>query len=336
MSTEQTAAATATPQHAQASALDATLAATPDLQRDASLVLGLMKADVYRVLRQVWKTSKGQPDLTDAEMYIGMALIARYRLDPFARQIYVTRGKHGVFAIVSVDGWIQILDRTEGYDGFEEEWHFRDEEQKDLVWIETKIFSKRFSRPIVYRAYRFEYETQGGFVSKTMPWHMLRHFALRHCARRFTPLGGNVVTEDEAKWMGAQPSQESDTPTSLDDLSSQLEDDTLGADQDATHGSANDPEQARQDVASAVGAKNCAAAADREPEPDPEPPAKQTRRMSQTHRIAEYSRRIGEADRAGALEVETEYMADEDLTEGAKTQLARTLRKRLEALPAPE
>ena len=153
---------------------------------------------VYKVLRNVWAPSKDQAPLTDQEIFIGLALIAKYELDPFAKEIYVTRGKGGkIFSIVSIDGWIKILTRTEGYDGFEVTFSETADRNGTPDWIETAIYSTKRSRPTKYRAFRHEYEKFGGFVAGTAPIHMLRIFSLRHAARLFAPIGGGVVCEEE-------------------------------------------------------------------------------------------------------------------------------------------
>jgi hypothetical protein len=127
--------------------------------------------------------------------------VANYGLNPFAKEIYVMRNKHGqVCTIVGVDGWVKIVNRVPHFDGFEqiEEWS---EDRKELVCVETRIHSKTRRFPAIYRGYAKEYMSVGGFVKDAMPWHMLRLFSLRHACRLFTPIGGSVVTEEEARWM---------------------------------------------------------------------------------------------------------------------------------------
>jgi hypothetical protein len=176
----------------------------------AAAQLGVAPEHVCNLLRNHWRTSKGQPPLTDVEMFQGLSLIAHYELDPMAREIYVTRDKQGrLLTIVSIDGWIKVLDRTDHYDGHEQKWHHTAEGEVD--WIETMIFSKKRSHPTTYRALMKEYAAVAGYVYSKMPTHMLRLFSLRHAARQFTPLGGNVVTEDEAGIMLSASESEIDT-----------------------------------------------------------------------------------------------------------------------------
>lgn len=178
----------------------------------ASAFLCIPEAKIYDVLRNVWKPPKGQEPFTDRELFTGMVLVGKYGLDPFAREIYVTRGKDGLMIVIGIDGWIKVLDRTEGYDGFEQDLHWSDD-GKLLEYVETRIFSTKRSRPTVYRGYAQEYGRLGGFMLGKIPWHMLRLFSLRHAARLFTPIGASVVTEEEARWMDAYATP---TETSVD------------------------------------------------------------------------------------------------------------------------
>jgi hypothetical protein len=200
--------------------LQATLDATEKRQSIASTAaaqLGVEPNKVCELLRNVWKTSRGSDPLSDHELFQGMSLIARFELDPITREIYVTRdGKGRLLTIVGIDGWIKILDRTPHYDGFDQELEFS-EDGKTLIAVETTIFSKERSRPAKYKAYANEYARVSGMVAKSMPWHMLRLFSLRHAARLFTPLGGNVVTEEEAEFIKKQDQRSEAAPTTQAD-----------------------------------------------------------------------------------------------------------------------
>jgi len=141
-------------------------------------------------------------------MFSGISMIARFELDPIAREIYVTRDKRGrLMTIVGLDGWVKILDRVDHYDGFDVQIGPVDD-QGHAEWIETRIYSTKRSHPAVYRAFASEYAKMGGFVAGAMPLHMLRIFSLRHAARLFTPLGATCVTPEEAEWLDRTPAAE--------------------------------------------------------------------------------------------------------------------------------
>lgn len=195
---------------------------------EAAKILMVPPSRVCELLRNVWRPSKGQPPLEDAEMFAGLSLISRYELDPIAKEVYVTRDGQGrLLTIIGIDGWIKILDRTDHYDGFEQEVH---EEKGHVTWIETKIYSTKRSHPAVYRAFAHEYAAIAGILKDKIPIHMLGIFSLRHAARRFVPIGGHVVTEEEAEFMGAgmwQPQQDA-TPPKTGSKADQLADALVG------------------------------------------------------------------------------------------------------------
>lgn len=192
---------------------------------EAASILMVPPNKVLTLLRNVWKVSKGQPEFTDEELFTGLSLIGRYHLDPIAKEVYVTRDKNGrLLNIVGIDGWIKILDRTDHYDGLEQVYH---EEKGEVVWLETRIYSTKRTRPTVYRAFMREYRALSGFVAEKAPIHMLGIFSLRHAARRFVPLGGHVVTEDEAVFMGAPVGEEEVTAKETKDTPRQSRADVL-------------------------------------------------------------------------------------------------------------
>ena len=172
------------------------------ITESTSAFLGVDPAKVFDLLRGVWTVTAGKTPLSNQELMVGMALVSRYELDPFAREIYVTRDNKGkLMVVVGVDGWIRVLNRTPGYDGFEQELVMDGDDIKEVV---TRIYSKDRSHPASYRAFATDYAKLGGFMLAKIPGHMLRIFSLKHAARLFTPLGC-VVTEEEAEWMAAAP-----------------------------------------------------------------------------------------------------------------------------------
>lgn len=179
--------------------LDAAIAATEKnqtLTEKAAALMGVPADSLLTILRGVWTTKKGEPDLTQTDMFIGIGIVAKYDLDPIAREIFVTKSKGKLITIIGIDGWIKILDRTEHYDGFEMKLH---EDSNGVIdWVDATIHSKTRSHPSTYRAFRDEYAKLSGFMYDKIPTHMLRIFALRHAARLFVPLGGTVMMQEEA------------------------------------------------------------------------------------------------------------------------------------------
>ena len=212
----QTATTDPLPRQADASlaaALEQAIDATPqDRMQDAvAKRLGVSSKGVCDLLRNVWSVSKGQEPLTKREMFEGMSMIARFELDPISREIYVTRDNKGrLMTLVAVDGWVKILDRTDHYDGHETTVKFKDGQEGNpsaVISATTTIYSTKRSHPTVYEAFVKEYSALSGFMAGKIPLHMLRIFSLRHAARLFTPLGGNVMLEEEADWINREIDQ---------------------------------------------------------------------------------------------------------------------------------
>ncbi len=181
------------------SVLDAAIAATEKnltLTEKAAASMGVPAESLLTILRGVWTTSKDEPDLTQADMFVGIGIVAKYDLDPIAREIFVTKSKGKLITIIGIDGWIKILDRTDHYDGYEMEIH--EDENGVIDYVDATIHSKVRKHPSTYRAFRSEYSKLSGFMYQKIPIHMLRLFALRHAARLFVPLGGTVMTQEEA------------------------------------------------------------------------------------------------------------------------------------------
>jgi len=221
MKSTQTESKVTTPVTVEQTPLDAAIEATSrtkSITERTAHFLGVPLDKVFDALRGIWTTSKSEPPLTNAEMMVGMALVARYDLDPFAREIYVTRNKGKIMIVLGVDGWIRVLDRTDHYDGFRQSID-RDEGGR-VVSVTTTIYSTKRTVPTEYVALASEYAKVGGFVSNVMPVHMLRIFSLRHACRLFTPVSG-AMTQEEASYMAADPEAGSQ-PQTLDDLADKL------------------------------------------------------------------------------------------------------------------
>lgn len=196
--------------------LDKTIEATPrqGVTAKVAAMLAVPESAVFSLLRNVWGTSKGQPPLTNNEMFEGMSMIARFDLDPISREVYVTRDNKGnLLTMVAIDGWVKILDRTDHYDGHEVTIKFaegREGELAAVISVTTVIHSKKRSYPTPYEAFTEEYAKLSGFMAGKIPLHMLRIFSLRHAARLFTPLGGSVMLPEEAEWIKRDSGQEMD------------------------------------------------------------------------------------------------------------------------------
>lgn len=292
-------------------------ATRPGITAGCAAFLGVEPEKVCNLLRNVWPTGKGEANLSDAEMFMGMSMIARYGLDPVAREVTVTRDKQGrLMTIVRIDGFVKILDRTPHYDGFE--WNYKwNDDETHLIWVEAIIHSKTRSVSTSYRALAWEYAVLAGFMGKKIPEHMLRLFALRHATRLFTPLGNSVVTEEEARWMN-EAGNASDTVEADAALT--------GAAQPEPDPSA-DPRAAEQEPQPEAPPE----AAQGEPEPAFNPPSEEEAdAASEQDRVfGEYSEEIASAMSASKLaHLRADVERDDTLRPGQKADLIEAIAKK--------
>lgn len=139
------------------------------------------------------------PALNHAELAGAMMLCQKYDLDPFAKQVYVTRIDGKLQMIVPIDGWTQIANREPGYDGCEFEDGPMGEDGK-LAWIQCSVFVKGRSRPTRLKEYMKECIRPNMKPWQSHPNRMLRHKAFIQAARLAFSLGG-IMDSDEAEAM---------------------------------------------------------------------------------------------------------------------------------------
>lgn len=133
------------------------------------------------------------------EQFAAFLMVARdYNLNPITKEIYAfpTRAG-GIQPIVSVDGWMNLMNSHPQMDGLE----FEDIKDKDgnLTAICCRVFRKDRSRPISVIEYMSECRRNTD-TWKTWPARMLRHKAAIQAARYAFGFSG-VVEPDEFERM---------------------------------------------------------------------------------------------------------------------------------------
>jgi phage recombination protein Bet len=131
----------------------------------------------------------------DSELLTLVVVANEYGLNPMTKEIYAFPGKGGgITPIVSIDGWLRIINSHPQMDGVE--FEFQNNEQGDLESCTALIFRKDRSRPTKVTEYLAECKRN------TEPWkmthRMLRHKALIQCARVAFGFSG-IYDEDEAE-----------------------------------------------------------------------------------------------------------------------------------------
>jgi len=143
------------------------------------------------------------------EEFLAFLLVAKeYNLNPITKEIYAFPKKGGgIQPIVSVDGWLNIINSHAQLDGIEFDDHLDD--RGELTAITARIWRKDRAKPIVVTEYMGECrrrDKEGNILEtwRTWPRRMLRHKALIQCARYAFGLSG-IADPDEAERMGVSP-----------------------------------------------------------------------------------------------------------------------------------
>ena len=130
------------------------------------------------------------------EQFMQFLVVANeYNLNPFIKEIYAFPDKRGgIQPIVSIDGWLKIINNNPAFDGME----FVDtlDGQKNLLSVTCKIHRKDRTRPVEVTEYMAECKRNSD-PWNNWPARMLRHKATIQAARYAFSLSG-IVDPDEA------------------------------------------------------------------------------------------------------------------------------------------
>lgn len=154
----------------------------------------------------------GNPQqVSNEEMMVFMAICNEYRLNPLSKEIYAFNNRGAIQPIVSIDGWLKIINGHPQFDGME----FDDklDDKGSLRAITCRIYRKDRSRATEVTEYLNE------CAGTTEPWkkwpvRMLRHKSTIQCARYAFGLSG-IIDEDEAeryKGTNIEPDRGGDKP----------------------------------------------------------------------------------------------------------------------------
>ena len=114
------------------------------------------------------------------EQFAAFLLVAKqYDLNPLTKEIYAFPGRGGIVPIVSIDGWLKLINSHPQFDGMEfSEVH---DDDRNLVSVTCTLWRKDRTKPIIVTEYLSE------CFRPTEPWkmkhRMLRHKTLIQCAR---------------------------------------------------------------------------------------------------------------------------------------------------------
>lgn len=132
-----------------------------------------------------------------AEIASFLIVANEYKLNPITKEIYAFNNRGAIQPIVSIDGWMRIINSNPMFDGME----FDDcvDENGKMVSITCRIYRKDREKPTAVTEYLAE------CCGTSDPWkrwpaRMLRHKATIQCARYAFGLSG-IVDPDEAERM---------------------------------------------------------------------------------------------------------------------------------------
>lgn len=134
------------------------------------------------------------------EQFAALMLVAQeYDLNPIVKEIYAFPAKGGgIVPIVSIDGWINLVNSHPQSDGFE--FEFEHNVSGALVSCTCRMYRKDRSRPVAVTEYLAECKRA------TDPWkmehRMLRHKAMIQAARLAFGFSG-VYDDDEGEKIAA-------------------------------------------------------------------------------------------------------------------------------------
>lgn len=164
------------------------------------------------VLEETLKKTAFKECKTNEEFVAAVIVANTYGLNPLLKEMYVFPAKGGgIMPIVSIDGWISLVQRQPNYNGHEFE-NTPDETQPGKIGaITCKIHIKGRDFPAVHTEYMRECYSGNKEPWKQWPIRMLTHKAFIQCARYAFGFSG-IYEEDERDRYVDVASKEADKP----------------------------------------------------------------------------------------------------------------------------
>lgn len=139
------------------------------------------------------------------EQFAAFLLVAKeYRLNPLTKEIYAFPAKGGgIIPVVSIDGWISLINSHPACDGFSFSWE--QDADGNPISCTCTMYRKDRTHPIIVTEYFAE------CVRPTDPWkmkhRMLRHKALIQGGRYAFGFSG-IYDEDDGRTIAAAPAEQ--------------------------------------------------------------------------------------------------------------------------------
>lgn len=120
-----------------------------------------------------------------------------YDLDPLKKEIYAWPDRGRIVVMVSVDGWLTVINRQPAFDGMEFE-HIHDQDGR-LTAVTCTMHRKDRTHPI--RVTEYLDENWRDTQPWKMPHRMLRHRAMIQCARYCFGFGDISEQDEVERWI---------------------------------------------------------------------------------------------------------------------------------------
>lgn len=160
---------------------------------DPEKMLATLKATAFR------QSGNADSQVTNEQMMMLLVVANEYNLNPFTRELYAFASKGGIVPIVSIDGWVRIVNEKPQFRGVAFEYgppHSDPKFHGAPEWIQCTMVRSDRDVPVAVREYLVE------CYRSTDPWNtttarMLRHRAYIQCGR--IAFGFALHDEDEAQ-----------------------------------------------------------------------------------------------------------------------------------------
>lgn len=189
------------------------------VEQPTKMMLLAYMADKYALNQEEFsrtvRMTCGLPKATAEEFAAFLIVAKEYNLNPLTKEIYAFQGRGGgIVPIVSIDGWVNLVNSHRACDGFEFEMDHDDDGK--LISCTCRMFRKDRSHPVAVTEYLSE------CIRATDPWkmqhRMLRHKAMIQAARYAFGFSG-IYDEDEgakiAEMRDVSPREEPPAPPSV-------------------------------------------------------------------------------------------------------------------------
>jgi len=192
---------------------------------DADRLLHTLKSTAFRQ-RPDKKGNVPQP--TNEEMMVLLAIAEQYNLNPFTKEIfaYLDPKSGAIIPIVSVDGWLRIINERPELQKIEFEYsaETKQSEGKTVhLWMECTITRSDRGAPITVREFFDEVVRVGEYTPwKTHPNRMMRHKVLIQCARVAFGFAGLHDPDEGARIIEGEAARQAEQTGGLEALNNKL------------------------------------------------------------------------------------------------------------------